>query len=97
MDRPTTDPAQALVEELIHTGLTVSDLLASLLEKVQGTDAPEDVEAMIELVIGICRPALRTATMDDCLVAAALVHAMRDQVLRVLRDEGAPSSEGPVL
>jgi len=97
MDPSTTDPARTLVEELLYAGLTVTDLLASLLEEAQGMAAPEDGETVIELVIGICRPALLTAPTDDCLAAAALIRAMRDQVLGVLRDDGAPALEGAVL
>lgn len=97
MERTTTDPARALVEELLYTGLTLTDLLASLLEEAQGMAAPEDGETLIELVIGVCRPALLTAPTDDCLATAALIRAIRDQVLRALRDEGAPASEEPVL
>lgn len=97
MDGSTTDPIRALVEELLHTGLTVTDLLASLLDEAQEMVAPEDGETLIELVTGICRPALLTAPSDDCLVAAALIREIRGRVLRVLRDADAPASEGPAL
>jgi hypothetical protein len=77
----TADAPRALVEELLNAGLLITDLLASLLEDAPEMETPEDGEAMIELVIGICRPALVAAPTDDCLVAATLVHAIRVQIL----------------
>jgi hypothetical protein len=82
MSPSTTDPAGRLVEELVHTGLAVTDLLPSLLEGPHGIVAPEDGEAVIELLVSICRPALLAAPTDDCLAAAALIRAIRKQVLR---------------
>jgi hypothetical protein len=85
------DAARTLVEELLHAGLAFTDLLASLLEKAPGMAAPADSEAVIELVLGTCRPALAGAPADGCLAAAALVQAIRSQVLETLHEARSKS------
>ena len=87
----TADAPRALVQELLNTGLTITDLLAALLEDAPEMATPEDGEAMIELVIAACRPALAAAPTDDCRVAAALIHAIRNQILDALHDGRALS------
>jgi hypothetical protein len=81
------DPARFLVEELLRTGLALTDLLSSLLE-----DLPEDAfpgeengAVLIEMVAGSCRPAVEAAGEPTCRAATALVGAVRDRVLDDLR------------
>jgi hypothetical protein len=83
----TADVARALVEELLYAGLTLTDLLAYLLEDVPETTSSQD-GAMIERVVGACRPALAAASADECRSAAALVGAIRDRVSEILDDGG---------
>lgn len=80
----TADAPQELVEELLNAGLTITDLLASLLEDAPETATLEDSEAIIELVVATCRPAVAAAPTDDCLVAATLIRAIRNQILSAL-------------
>lgn len=95
MAQPTLDTADAawvLTEELLFMGLTLTDLLASLLEEAPEGASPQDGEATIELVVSICRPSLAGVSPDECLAAAALIRAIRDRVLEALHD-GAILSE----
>jgi hypothetical protein len=89
----TADAARALVEELLYAGLTITDLLASLLDKAPEVATPEDGETIVELVISTCLPALAKAPPDDCLVAVALLHAIRERILESLATE--PPSPNP--
>jgi hypothetical protein len=86
MAQPSTDTADAareLVGELLFAGLTLVDLLASLLDESPET-APRRGEATIELVFDICQPALAAARTDECLAAAALVRAVQLRVFEAL-------------
>jgi len=82
-----TDAARVLIEELLRTALALGGALASLLD-----DLPEDAfpgedsaVALIEMVVGSCRPAIAAAGEPDCRRAAALVGAIRYRVLDDLR------------
>jgi hypothetical protein len=81
------DAAQALVEELLRTGLVLTDLLASLLEEIPEHAFPgEDSGAvLIEMVVGSCRPAIAAAGEQECRAATALIGAIKDRVLDDLR------------
>jgi hypothetical protein len=81
------DAAQVLIEELLRTGLALTDVLSSLLE-----DLPEDAfpgensgAVLIEMVVGTCRPAVEAAGERECWAATALIGAVRDRVLDDLR------------
>ena len=77
---------RALVEELLEAGLSVVDLLASVLDGTPEMATPEDGAAVIEIVIAACRPALVAVPSGDCRAAATLIRAMRNQVLDALSD-----------
>jgi hypothetical protein len=81
------DPAQALVEEILRTGLALTDVLSSLLE-----DLPDDAfpgeptgAVLIEMVVGSCRPAAEAAGEPTCRATTALLGAVRDRFLDDLR------------
>jgi hypothetical protein len=80
-------PARILVEELLHTGLAFSDLLACLLEDLpDGTFPGEETgSVLIEMVIGSCLPAVEAAGEPACRAATALVGAVKDRVFDDLR------------
>ncbi len=85
------DPARELIEELLRTGLVLTDLLASLLEEIPEDAFPgEDKGAVLmEMVVGSCRPALDAAGEQDCMTARALIGAIEDRVLDDLRAAAA--------
>ncbi|MGB7587559.1 MAG: hypothetical protein WBM00_02505 [Solirubrobacterales bacterium] len=81
------DAAYVLIEELLRTAFTLSDVIASLLE-----DLPEDAfpgedsaAVLIEMIAGSCRPAVEAAGEPGCWAATALIAAVRDRVLEDLR------------
>jgi hypothetical protein len=80
----TTDAPRALVEELLNTGLTITDLLAWLLAEVPDAETSEDGETVIARVVDACRPALAGVPAEDCLTAQALLRAIGAHVLRAL-------------
>lgn len=81
------DPARELIEELLRTGLVLTDLLASLLEEIPEDAFPgEDQGAVLmEMVVGSCSPALDAAGERECRTATALIGAIEDRVLDDLR------------
>jgi hypothetical protein len=81
------DAARALVEELLRAGLALTDLLASLLEDIPEDAFPgeDDGAVLMEMVVGSCRPALEAAGEQECIVATALIGAIRDRVFDDLR------------
>ena len=89
MDQPradTTDAPRALIEELLNTGLAITDLLASSLDEIPEVGTDEDSETVVARVIDTCRPALVGASAEDCLYAQALLRAIGAQVLKALPD-----------
>jgi hypothetical protein len=81
------DPVHEFVEEVLRTGLTLVDVLSSLLE-----DLPQDAfpgessgEVLIEMVVGTVRPAADAAGEAAVRQATALVGALAERVLADLR------------
>lgn len=80
-----TDAPRALVEELLDAGLTITDLLASLLDEVPDLGPEETGETVIARVVDTCRPALAGVPAEDCLAARALLREIRLQAARALK------------
>jgi len=97
--RAEADATKELVEELLRTGLTLVDLLDSLLEELPGNAFPGEDNAVVllEMVIGTCRPAVAAAGESHCRRATALIGAVRDRVLRDLEAAAAAAAEHPAL
>lgn len=66
------------------TGLTLTDLLALVLDESPGLRTPEDGETVTARVIATCQPALARASAEDCLTALILLRAIRAQVVEAL-------------
>lgn len=81
------DAAQVLIEELLRTAFTLSEVMGTLLEDLPENAFPgEDGAAvLIEMVVGTCRPAVEAAGEPGCWAASALIAAVRDRVLSDLR------------
>lgn len=79
--------AHSLVEELLRTGLSVIDVLSSLLDDLPENAFPgEDPAAvLIEMVAGSSRPAIDAAGETGCRTAIKLIEGVREAVLRDLR------------
>jgi hypothetical protein len=79
--------AQALVEELLRTALSLHGAFVSLLEGLPEDAFPgeEPAAVLIEMFAGTVRPAVEAAGEVDCWAATALIGAVRDRVLDDLR------------
>lgn len=82
------DPARDFVVELLHTGLGLTDLVASLLESTPPDAFPgEDAgDVLIEMVAGSLRPALAAAGPETLSACAALLGALRDRTSKDLQE-----------
>lgn len=81
------DEVREFVEELLRTGLTLVDLLSTLLE-----DLPEDAlpgedpgEALLDMLTGTIRPVAEGAGEQVVVHATALLGAVLDRTLADLR------------
>lgn len=90
-------PGETLIVELLRTGLTLADLLSSLLD-----DLPDDAfpgedsgEVLIEMVAGSCAPAFAAAGPAQCEATVALLGAIRDRVLSDLRTAAELARDRP--
>ena len=90
-DGPTAhsqrDDTRAFIEELLRTGLMLTDLLASLLEDLSEDAFPgEDRgEVLLEMVTGTIRSAAEAAGTRTLRDATMLLGAVQDRVLADLR------------
>lgn len=82
------DPVQSFVEEVLRTGVLLTDVLGSLLD-----DLPDDAfpgehpgEVLIEMLVGTVRPAVEAAAPRTLTEATALLGAMSDRFLADLRE-----------
>lgn len=74
---------ETLIVELLRTGLSLVDLLSSLLEDLPDDAFPgeENGEVLIEMVAGSCAPVFAAAGPAQCEATVALLGAIRDRVL----------------
>ena len=87
MNQPQPDAVDEFIEELLRSGLSLLDLLGSLLEEMPPDAFPgeDSAKVMLEMVAGTCRPALAAAGEADCRVATALVRTVWESVMADLR------------
>lgn len=97
--RAEADATRDLVEELLRTGLTLVDLLDSLLEDLPSGAFPgeDNAAVLLEMVIGTCRPAVAAAGEAHCRRATALIGAVRDRVIHDLEAAATAAAEHPAL
>jgi hypothetical protein len=77
------DEVRLLVEEVLRTGLMLTDLICSLIE-----DVPEDAfpgertaDVLIEMLTGTVRPAAEAAGVSTVQSARALLGAISDRTI----------------
>lgn len=82
-----TDAVDEFIEELLRSGLALTDLLRSLLEEMPPDAFPgeDSGEVLIEMVAGTCRPALAAAGEAECRAAALLIRTVWESVMADLR------------
>lgn len=83
----TKEEVRALVKEVLRVGLALTDLLASLVEKLPDDAFPGEnpAEVVIEMVAGTLAPVADSAGVDAVRDATALTGAILDRVLSDLR------------
>jgi hypothetical protein len=88
---PTDDEVRAFLEELLRTGLSLTDVLSHLLEALPDDAFPgeESGEVLIEMVAGSIRPAADAAGAQTVNGATALLGAVRDRTFADLRAAAA--------
>jgi hypothetical protein len=81
------DPARALIEELLRTGITLVDVLSSLIEDLPDEAFPgeDNAAVVLEMLIGSCRPVIDAAGESDRRAIIALVGEIREKALDDLR------------
>ena len=85
------DAAWELVMELLRTGLALIDTLDCLIEEIPDDAFPGEDRALalVEMVVGSCRPALDATGEAGCREATGLIAAIGESVLRDLRAAAA--------
>jgi hypothetical protein len=84
---PDVALARELVDELVRTGLTFADTLASLIEELPESAFPgeDHAQVLLEMAAGTCAPVINAAGQELCRDAVGLVGAMRQKFLSDLR------------
>jgi hypothetical protein len=82
-----TDHIWDFVEELLRTGIMLSDLLANLLESIPEDAFPGESngDVVLEMLIGTIRPVARAAGRESVLSATALIVDSRARTLKDLQ------------
>jgi hypothetical protein len=81
------DPARVLVEEVLRTGLMLSNVLATILEDLPEDAFPgeEPAAVLVEMVVGSIRPLAEAAGATTVTQTVALLGALSDRVVADLR------------
>jgi hypothetical protein len=85
---PADPAAHRFIVELLETGLSLSNAMASLLESLEGRDpwpGEDPGEVLLQMAAGSVRPVLRTVSNEDVERAIELIAAVRDRFLADLR------------
>jgi hypothetical protein len=91
MQRPSAvfadDHVRAFVEEVLRTGLMLTDVLSLLLDELPEDAFPGESpgEALLEMLVGTIRPAADAAGAQTVRRATALLGAMCDRTMADLR------------
>jgi hypothetical protein len=90
------DAERGFVEEVLRTGLMLSNLIAELLEDMPHDAFPDEdpAEVLVEMLTGSVRPALEAVGERTLEEATALLGAMCDRTLSDLRTALELSREG---
>ena len=85
--RLAEDEVRTFVEELLRTGLTLTDLLAGLLEELpEGAFPGEDSgDVLIDMLAGSLTPVAEAAGRTTVRRSTALLGAVRDRTIADLR------------
>jgi hypothetical protein len=77
------DPTRALVEEIVRTGLMITELLENLLEDLPDDAFPGENQAdvLLEMLSGSVRPATAAASDETVGEMIALLGALSDRIL----------------
>ena len=91
------DPVQSFVEEVLRTGVMLTDVLGALLD-----DLPEDAfpgerpgDVLVEMLVGTVRPAVEAVAPQTLTEATALLGAMSDRFVADLREAVAVAARMP--
>jgi hypothetical protein len=81
------DHTRALVEEVLRTGLMLTDLLARLLDDLPDDAFPgeDPAQVLVEMLVGSLRPVADAAGAGTVKQATALLGALGDRALSDLR------------
>jgi hypothetical protein len=79
--------ARELVEEVLRTGLTLTDTLADLVEAVSSDAYPgeDSGEVLIAMTAGTCAPVVDAAGEAQTRQTIAMLAALRDRFMHDLR------------
>jgi hypothetical protein len=90
------DAAQLLIEEMLRSGLALTDMLASLLEDIPDDAFPgeENGAVLIEMIVGSCRPVVDAVGESECRAATALLGELRNKIVDDLRIAAALARPG---
>jgi hypothetical protein len=90
------DAERDFVEEVLRTGLMLSNLIAELLDGMPDDAFPDEdpAEVLVEMLTGSVRPALEAAGERTLEEATALLGAMCDRTLSDLRAALELSGDG---
>jgi hypothetical protein len=88
---PGQDEAREFVEQLLRTGLTLIDLLSTLLEDLadDAFEGEDPAAVLVEMLVGTLRPVTEAAGSEAVVHATALLGAARDRTLADLRAAAA--------
>jgi hypothetical protein len=83
----TNDHVRDFVEEVLRTGIMLSDLVCDLVESLPDDAYPgeSNAEVVLEMLIATIRPVADAAGKSSVRSAAALIAASRDRTLTDLR------------
>ena len=78
-----SDDVRALTEQVLRTGLMLSELVGDLLDELPEHAFPgeDEVEVLFEMLVGTIVPVAEAAGIDAVRGATALLGAMSDRVL----------------
>lgn len=90
------DDVRALTEQALRTGTMLGRLVGDLLDELPDDAFPgeDDVEVLLDMLVGTILPVARAAGLEDVRRATALLGAMSDRVLADLRAAIELADEG---
>jgi hypothetical protein len=89
--------ARELVEQLLRASLTLTDMLASLIEELPEDAFPgeDNAAVLLEMVAGTCAPVVGAVGEASCREAIALIAAVQDRILSDLEAAARLAAELP--